>query len=208
MTNRRALIVFVKNAKLGHAKTRLAASIGDQAAFDVYLHLMKITERATQAVQDTDLLIYFSSELSNDWWSNESCFVQTGNDLGERMQNAFEDAFKMGYDQVIGVGSDLPDLNEHVIHQAFDELNEHDAVFGPSDDGGYYLIGMCKLQRSFFEDKSWSTESLMDETRAAMDADELEWAELPILNDIDTIEDLKQSSIANELLALIAESKS
>lgn len=197
MQNKNLLIVFVKNAVLGHAKTRLAASIGDESAFEVYKHLIGITERETVSLKDSDIHVYFSSEITDDLWEGQQKFVQQGADLGARMQDAFQRGFDLGYGRIIGVGSDLPDLNAEVMTEGLNALTSNEAVFGPSEDGGYYLIGMNRLISCIFENKPWSTETLLNETLSELQSNNITVASLRELNDIDTIEDLQASSIAD-----------
>ncbi|MFT5778735.1 MAG: rSAM/selenodomain-associated transferase 1 [Crocinitomicaceae bacterium] len=192
------LVVFVKNAVKGNAKTRLAASIGDDAALEVYHHLIGITERETLAVNECDVHIYFSSEIDESLWPGKQKYVQQGADLGERMMDAFVRGFELGYDRIIGIGSDLPDLNEKSFTEAFEKLKTGDAIFGPSDDGGYYLIGMRELLPCVFENKPWSTSELLELTLAELREKGHSINLLPTLNDVDTLEDLKTSSIAGK----------
>ena len=103
------IIVFVKNIKLGKVKTRLAKTIGNQAAFEVYSELVKITEHAIEALP-YDKRIYFSDTIVDTKWANYSKAVQIGEDLGARMQDAFQKGFEDGYSNIILIGSDLPDI--------------------------------------------------------------------------------------------------
>ena len=137
------------------------------------------------------------------YWPNNEKFVQRGNDLGERMMNAFDDSFNKGYKRVIGVGSDLPDLSAEIMTQGIEQLKENDTVFGPSEDGGYYLIGMTKLIPQIFENKAWSTESLLDDTQIELKELGYSIELLQTLNDVDTIEDLRNSSIAERFSELM-----
>lgn len=195
MPKERLLVVFVKNAILGTAKTRLAKTIGKEAAFEVYKHLMKITETATRGVKDCDVHIYFSSEKDATRWTSFDQYVQQGNDLGERMSGAFRAGFEMGYKQIVGVGSDLPDLTSEIIEKGLIELNSNDAVFGPAEDGGYYLIGMRSMIDCIFENKPWSTESLLDVTLDELKSKRHSVGLIETLNDVDTEEDLMNSSL-------------
>ena len=94
------VIVFVKNIKLGTVKTRLAKTIGDIGAFEVYSELVKITEKATENLA-IDKRIYFSNAIVDTKWANHSKTVQKGEDLGERMLNAFKDGFNDGYEHIV-----------------------------------------------------------------------------------------------------------
>jgi len=187
------VIVFVKNIKLGTVKTRLAKTIGDYGAFDVYTELVKITEKATE-VLDFDKRIYFSNAIVDAQWKNEIKMVQSGANLGERMLNAFKEGFADGYEKIVLIGSDLPDIDSTHIKKGIDALNTSEVVFGPAEDGGYYLVGMSKLNTSIFTDKPWSQPNLLKDTLQELHKNNVTVSTLDILNDIDTYEDLIASA--------------
>lgn len=187
------LIVFVKNIKLGKVKTRLAKTIGNQGAFEVYSELVKITELATENIL-TDKRIYFSDAIVNTKWKNHSKLVQEGKDIGERMKNAFTKGFQDGYDRIVLIGSDLPDINEKHIENGFKALNESEVTFGPAEDGGYYLIGLSEINTYIFENKPWSKSHLLHETLDELKQKKVSFKLLETLNDIDTFEDLIASN--------------
>ncbi|WP_179337070.1 TIGR04282 family arsenosugar biosynthesis glycosyltransferase [Winogradskyella ludwigii] len=187
--NKSLVIVFVKNIKLGTVKTRLAKTIGDYGAFDVYTELVKITEKATETL-DFDKRIYFSNAVVDTQWKNEFKTVQHGSDLGERMLNAFKEGFAAGYEKIVLIGSDLPDINSTHITKGIDALNTSEVVFGPAEDGGYYLVGMSKLNTSIFTNKPWSQPHLLKSTLQELHKNNVTVSTLDILNDIDTYEDL------------------
>lgn len=183
------VIVFVKNIKLGTVKTRLAKTIGDIGAFEVYSELVKITEKATENLA-IDKRIYFSNAVVDTKWANHSKTVQKGVDLGERMLNAFKDGFNDGYDHIVLIGSDLPDISSNHILSGLDALDTNEAVFGPAEDGGYYLVGMSKLIPEIFQDKPWSQPELLKTTIEQLKQTKTQVGILETLNDIDTYEDL------------------
>ena len=121
------IIVFVKNIKLGKVKTRLAKTIGNQGAFEVYSELVKITEQATENVL-ADKRIYFSDVIVNSKWKHHSKAVQKGSDLGERMKNAFIDGFKAGYNRIVLIGSDLPDIKSEHLENGLQALHKNEVV--------------------------------------------------------------------------------
>ena len=186
------VIVFAKNQVEGTVKTRLARSIGNFAALEVYKELLKITEEATSELP-VDTWIYYSNEIDHSQWPQAEKRIQQGDDLGLRMKNAFNDAFSANYQQVVLIGSDLPDMSSTIILQAFDALSTHEAVFGPAEDGGYYLIGLNGIIDSLFINKPWSQPHLLKETLNELDRLKHSYVQLPFLNDIDTIEDLLAS---------------
>lgn len=187
------IIVFVKNIKLGKVKTRLAKTIGNQAAFEVYSELVKITEKATQNIT-TDKRIYFSDAVIDSKWNNNYKTVQKGENLGERMKNAFIKGFEDGYEKIVLIGSDLPDIKATHIENGLFALKEKDTVFGPAIDGGYYLIGMTKLHDSVFNNKPWSQSNLLKVTLEELKQNDISFGMLEPLNDIDTFEDLEASA--------------
>ena len=190
---KKLLIIFVKNIKLGKVKTRLAKSIGNEAAFEVYKELVNITENETNNLT-IDKRIYFSDAVVENKWQNDFKTIQYGIDLGKRMQNAFVDGFNLGYEDIILIGSDLPDISNVIIESGFKALQKSEVVFGPAEDGGYYLIGMNKLHSFIFEDKPWSQSHLLDVSLNELNKNNVGFSLLEILNDIDTYEDLIASN--------------
>ena len=195
------VIVFVKNIKLGTVKTRLAKTIGDIGAFEVYSELVKITEKATQQL-DIDKRIYFSNSVVDTKWKNDYKTVQNGADLGERMLNAFKDGFKAGYKKIVLIGSDLPDISKVHIENGVAALNENPVVFGPAEDGGYYLVGLSQIEESIFINKPWSQPNLLSETLQELQKNGISVSTLAPLNDIDTYEDLIASDFYKSNLKL------
>jgi len=183
------VIVFVKNIKLGTVKTRLAKTIGDYGAFEVYTELVKITEKATSELK-VDKRIYFSNALVDSQWQDNFKAIQNGVDLGERMLNAFKDGFKDGYKRIVLIGSDLPDISSKHIENGLKKLNDNKVVFGPAEDGGYYLIGLSELETCVFENKPWSQSDLLEVTLNELHQKGIKPGILDTLNDIDTYEDL------------------
>ena len=190
------VIVFVKNVALGKVKTRLAKAIGDYEALNVYKYLLNITESESLKVKNSDLHIYFSDKTIESFWPKKEKFIQSGKNLGERMMNAFEFGFKKGYKRIIGIGSDLPDIKAELLDLAIKKLDTSDTVLGPSHDGGYYLIGMNKFMPFIFENKPWSRNNLFKKTTQEILEKGYSLDKLTLLNDIDNIDDLKNSSIS------------
>ncbi|MCK6695026.1 MAG: TIGR04282 family arsenosugar biosynthesis glycosyltransferase, partial [Thermoanaerobaculia bacterium] len=146
------LLIFTKNPVLGKVKTRLAATVGDAEALRIYQLLLEKTRRAALDVEAGRWLFYSDFLEPDDDWP-ETYFqkkLQTGHDLGERMENAFRQAFASGAGKVVIIGCDCPDLNGVLLQEAFQRLNEADFVLGPATDGGYYLLGMRQLEPALF----------------------------------------------------------
>ncbi len=196
---KRLLIVFVKNIKQGKVKTRLAASIGHNEAIKVYNKLIDVTETATIKFS-SDRIIYYSDFVEDNRWLDDSKKVQSGRDLGERMKNAFTDGFHIGYKQIVLIGSDLPDISAEIINEAFTKLEKQEVVFGPAEDGGYYLIGLTKIHPYIFDNKPWSKPNLLELTLDELNNKKVGYALLNRYNDVDTFEDLKNSTLYTEYI--------
>ncbi|MFY0712601.1 TIGR04282 family arsenosugar biosynthesis glycosyltransferase [Seonamhaeicola sp. NFXS20] len=192
--NKELVIVFVKNAIPGKVKTRLAKTIGNQAAFKVYKELIKITEKTLENLTTADVRIYFSDFIVNSEWTNYHKHTQKGENLGDRMENAFNDGFNNGYNRIVLIGSDLPDITAKHIESGLSLLNKYDTVFGPAIDGGYYLIGMRNMHKMAFKNKPWSQPNLLSKTLNQLTKNNITFSTLDTLNDIDTFEDLKNSN--------------
>ncbi|AOP35957.1 transferase 1, rSAM/selenodomain-associated protein [Leptospira tipperaryensis] len=192
MQSKESLILFLRNPVLGRVKTRLAKTLGEQTALNVYEQLLEITKKQIQNL-DIPVRLYFDSipdSIFSDWGTQTSVHLQTGQDLGERMQNAFLETFQCGAKKAVIIGSDCPDLETKHIREAFSALDPRDAAIGPAKDGGYYLLALKSVYPEIFREIPWSSERVF-----AMTLEKLQLARkdvwiLPILNDIDEAKDL------------------
>ncbi|WP_407556649.1 TIGR04282 family arsenosugar biosynthesis glycosyltransferase [Winogradskyella sp. 4-2091] len=198
--NKNALIIFTRNPELGKCKTRLAKTIGDQNALDIYKYLLQHTANISQKV-NADIFVFYSENIStNDLWHNDHFIkkLQSGSDLGERMQNAFKDVFNSAYEKAVIIGSDLLDLNEFIIDESFKNLENQDFVIGPAEDGGYYLLGMKHAYPEVFNIQNWGGETVYEQTINKLN-DKSVYV-LKTLNDIDNVEDLKPYKVFEKYL--------
>jgi len=190
-TSDNLILIFTRNPELGKCKTRLAATIGNTAALDVYKFLLEHTVEITKNL-DFDKQVYYSEEIwENDVW-NSKLFnkkLQKGIDLGERMTNAFVEGFNNGYKNICIIGSDMYDLTQDDIAFAFEKLKTNDFVIGPAEDGGYYLIGMTSLYENLFVNKAWGTGNVLKDT--LQDLQEKSYYTLTTKNDVDLYEDIE-----------------
>lgn len=194
------LLIFTRNPKLGKAKTRLAKSVGDKTALEIYNFLLNKTKEVTQNLACDKAVFYSVKIRENDIWDAEiyQKYQQKGEDLGVRMRNAFQNSFDAGYDKVMIIGSDLYDLTPKHINDAFNKLDNNDVVIGPAEDGGYYLLGMKKLQPYIFDNKAWGTSSVRKDTLE--DLKKVNVHLLEELNDVDVIEDIKNHKAFQQFL--------
>lgn len=199
------LMAFVRNPQLGTVKTRLAATVGDKVALEIYIELMRHTAEVTHKVS-ADKKVFYSEKIEKyDVWTemNFSKALQTKGTLGQRMENAFKTAFEKGYKKVIIVGSDLYSLKTSHIEKALNQLDKKEVVIGPSQDGGYYLLGLKKNLPALFRNKSWGTSTVLKET-----LNDLKFKSIFLmepLNDIDNFEDLKKETNLLKKLNIDAE---
>ena len=188
--NKNLIIVFTRNPELGKCKTRLATSIGNENALQVYQKLIQHTSTCVQKVE-ADAVAFYTEEIQlKDAWPDAHFQkqIQIEGHLGAKMQAAFEWGFTQGYSKICIVGSDLFDLTPSDIKTAFEKLEQNDLVFGPAEDGGYYLMGMKTLHPAAFANKAWSTQSVLQDTLKDLQGNSVSL--LSTKNDIDTLEDL------------------
>lgn len=208
MKGKKLLLIFVKNPQKGKVKTRLAKTVGNKKAYETYLKLLNFTIEVAGKV-DAKKQIWYSSFIDHeDGFGSQpsdrfkrsdgsaSDFdkkLQRGKNLGERMFNAFQDGFEEQFEKIVIIGSDCPGITPGIIENAFKALDQKEVVIGPSEDGGYYLLGLRKLIPGIFENIPWSTEQVFSETTGVLNNEKKDYKLLPILNDIDTAEDLQNS---------------
>ena len=179
------MIVFVKNPVPGQVKTRIARTVGDARAVDVYRHLLAYTQQLVKTLA-AECEVYYSDFINpDDGWNDYPKHLQTGADLGERMANAFQEQFASGANRVIIIGSDCLEITPNHINQAIRLLDTVDVVIGPATDGGYYLLGMNQLQPFLFQNMPWSQPELGELTELAILQHGLIFARLNELSDID-----------------------
>ncbi|TSE07824.1 glycosyltransferase [Aquimarina algiphila] len=194
LKEKNALLIFTRNPELGKCKTRLAATIGDQAALDIYTFLLQHTVNITKNLDVTKEVHYSVKVRENDLW-DDSVYnkkQQTGYDLGIRMEHAFAECFGEGFERVVIIGSDMYDLSQKDLELAFLELETHDYVLGPAEDGGYYLFGMKSLNSQVFKNKNWGTDTVLQDTLEDLKENNIKLLE--VRNDIDYYDDIKDIS--------------
>lgn len=194
----RALLIFIKNPLKGKIKTRLAKTVGDDKALEIYQQLTKHTRQVAQDVEAHRFLFYSHFIDHQDDWPpiHFSKHLQQGHDLGQRMEQAFSIGLEQ-VDKAVIIGSDCASLSPAIIERAFHQLDDYPFVIGPAFDGGYYLLGMNQFSPSLFEDMTWSTDSVFSETIKRIEALGQPFYQLETLSDIDTEEDWNRFQASN-----------
>lgn len=194
------LIIFTRNPELGKVKTRLAKTIGDTSALEVYTFLLNHTREITSLLAVSKQVHYSVKIRKNDLWKPTiyTKKQQVGDNLGLRMMHAFDQGFLDGFKNIILIGSDMYDLSQKDIEDAFLALENYNFVLGPADDGGYYLIGMKQLNESIFLEKSWGTNTVLQDT--LLDLKDESITLLPSRNDVDIYDDIKDVEVFQKFI--------
>lgn len=191
------LILFVKYPERGKVKSRLAGHWTNDFAAGLYENfvcdIISTLEKAS-----FNFRIYFyppekEEEIKKLWGAKYQYAAQSGADLGPRMKNAFLQEFAAGFDKVVLIGSDCPDLPADIVEESFRALeNKTGSVIGPSVDGGYYLIGFRKddFCPEIFSGVEWGNASVLEKTMTILHSKKHQPAILPLWRDIDRREDL------------------
>jgi len=197
MNHNNCLLLFVKSPIKGQVKTRLAAETSEDFAVELYKCFVEDTISLTENL-DVYLEVCFCPAnrkiTFSEWLGEQHCYrAQNGNNLGEKLRNAFENAFEEGFANVVAIGSDSPDLPANYLSESFESLAEYDAAIGPANDGGYYLIGFSKegFISEVFDNISWSTDSVFEQTVSILKQHGRKMHLLPLWHDVDTIENLQ-----------------
>ncbi len=195
--NDTCLLLFVKYPKKGLVKLRLCKDLEEKMVLELYRCFVKDTLEMIKKTNIPYFICFHPPEEKQkfqDWLGPTLQFLpQQGRDLGERMKNSFTTIFAKGYQKAILLGSDSPDLPHEHITLALTLLQTKDIVLGPTQDGGYYLIGFRRnsFTPRIFDDIPWSTPEVFQETLLKIQQEKRSAGILPIWNDIDTISDLK-----------------
>lgn len=198
------ILLFVKAPIPSGVKSRLAATIGHEAALCLYKNfVLDILETLNRSRYPCRICYYppDAGGMVADWLGPGYQYEpQEGGDLGERMEHAFRKAFSDGRDSGVLIGSDIPDLPECVLDEAINAVQKRDIAVGPAADGGYYVIGLTKnsIPPDLFRGIAWGSTTVYQETvKAALRAG-LSVYELPVWRDVDTIDDLQDLVFRSE----------
>lgn len=192
------LIVFSRYPEPGTTKTRLSKVLGAQGAAEMQKKLTEHTlSQVKQFLQSSPIGVTISYgggslEKMREWLGPDLNYQDQGSgDLGQRMGKAFDAAFKQEAQRIIIIGTDCPDLRVSHLTQAFEKLHSKDLVVGPATDGGYYLIGLSRAEKSLFEKVPWGTDAVLAITLKIAEQKGLSFELLETLSDVDRPEDLK-----------------
>lgn len=189
------IVVFAKAPEPGGVKTRLISALGAEGAAALHARLVRHTLRTTFAADGVEVELCCSPSAAHPFFIEcrrefgVELTRQDGADLGARMLHAFERLLPSG--PALLLGTDCPALQAEDLKQAQDLLlHGTDAVFGPAEDGGYFLVGLRRCDTSLFSEIEWGSNEVMDVTRARLVALRWQWREIATRWDVDRPEDL------------------
>lgn len=196
MQDHDTVITFCKYPTETKVKTRIAETLGNKFAASIYKIFAEHTFRELLKTETVVPYLFFTEKNDKEkiekWAGNKFILeLQEGNDLGNRMYNAFKKVINKGSKKTVVIGTDIPDMSSNIIRNAMYALDNSDVVIGPSNDGGYYLLGMKKLYKNLFSGIEWSSESVLSLTLEKLNTLNLNYSMLPEFIDIDTEQDLK-----------------
>jgi uncharacterized protein len=191
------VIIFLKYPETGKVKTRISKTLGGNFASEFYKICAEYILNECLKLKEAGIdlyILYEGPENKNkikNWVPGSFTLVcQKGEDLGKRMYNAFSNLYKDKDEKIILIGTDIPDLSSSLIKETFKYLENYETVIGPSSDGGYYLIGLAKLNKDIFSGVPWSTDKVLEITLKKLEEVNSSYKLLPELIDIDSEDDI------------------
>lgn len=204
------LIIFMRYPVAGQAKTRLIPALGARGAADLHRQMAEHTIAQARKLQQlmvvTIEVCFTDADIAQmqAWLGADLSYqAQQGDDLGDRMAQAFHAAFLADCQAVVIIGTDCPDVDATLLMSAFQQLQHHDLVMGPAVDGGYYLIGLRRAIPELFKGITWSTSEVFAQTIAIAQTQALRIAQLPVQADVDYPADLVVWQAATTPISLI-----
>jgi uncharacterized protein len=198
LRRRTVLIIFAKEPTPGTVKTRLCPPLSPQAAARLYGQFLEDVIEEMVQLPHIKVTLAYTPDAARPFFQNLAppgvhCLAQAGDDLGQRLQQAFAWGFSQGAAAVLIRNSDSPDLPGSLVQEAQEvlERNRAQVVLGPCPDGGYYLVGLKTHQPQLFQGINWSGPGVLADTLARSTRLELPVHLLPSWLDIDTLADLQ-----------------
>lgn len=195
-----ALIVFTREPEPGKTKTRLMPYYSPDQCADLHRCMLKDISREMRKADADIIVVYTCGDISKESEEPEilhrimggstSFISQRGEGIGERMQNAIGDVLALGYEKAVLIGTDIPELEAGSVDTAFSMLDDFDVVMGPTEDGGYYLIGMKAIHPEAFNVKTYGVATVFEETCAFLESAGLSVGKIKAYADLDVPEDL------------------
>jgi rSAM/selenodomain-associated transferase 1 len=196
---KRALAMFAKTPMAGFVKTRLTPPLSPQQAADLYRCMFLDTVARARTLAADPFICYDGDHLFfTETVPELPLFLQEGDSLGTRLEAAFDRLTSLGYRARVVIGTDAPDLPLSYIEESFRLLEEgSDVVFGPAEDGGYYLVGLSCAHGELFRDIPWSGPDVLERSLERASQAGLRVALLPVWYDVDCYDDLSRPGLCD-----------
>ncbi len=190
-----ALVIMAKEPVKGGTKTRLCPPLNLNEAAQLYEAFLLDTLTLVSNIGGLKIAVAVTPPNAVDYFqkitSSETILLPVDcKDIGECLVNTLGRLLALGYPKALALNSDGPTLPSEYIERAVNLLDEHDIVYGPSEDGGYYLVGLKRIYKELFQNISWSTSAVLEQSLANLQQLGLNVALLPEWYDIDTASDL------------------
>ena len=191
------LVIIAKEPQVGTTKTRLCPPLKLSEAAELFEALLDDTIDLASSLEGIDLGIAVTPPESVAYFKRKTpegtnLIPVTCIDIGDCLRQVFEALFQRGYSKVLAFNSDGPNTPKEYIHKAVHLLDKNDVVFGPSQDGGYYLVGLKQLYAEIFHGITWSTSRVLTDSLTRAGNENLRVALLPEWYDVDTPKDVKR----------------
>lgn len=195
MTNDTAIVIMAKYPQAGKTKTRLCPPLTQLQAAELYRAMLQDTVSLVAQLDNVDLAIAITPPDAREHFTELvtpgiQLLPVEGADIGECLVKALSGLLEQGYQKAIALNSDGPTLPSSFLVQASQELDLVDLVIGPSDDGGYYLVGVKRLVPEIFQSIAWSTRMVLTQTLERVIELSMSVKLLPAWYDVDIPEDL------------------
>ena len=196
------IVVMAKQPRVGKTKTRLHPALSWQEAADLYQAMLQDTIELAASQPWADLAVAITPPESRPYFESISprgslLIPVEGQDIGACLAQSFAFSLQVGYSKALALNSDGPSLPPEYLKQAGAYLEQADVVFGPGEDGGYYLVGLKHAHTAIFNGIAWSTEEVLSESLERVKELGLRAALTPPWYDVDTPADVLR--LMNEL---------
>lgn len=190
-------LFFARSPVAGRVKTRFIPTLGEEGALALHKQLIELTWQRITAGSDLAVELWLSEAGQEAWFKTvcktDSVHVQQGQDLGQRMAHALNDALTRGHTALV-VGADCVSLDADYLREAAQALNAGaDLVIGPAEDGGYVLLGVRhRVPDGIFDGIAWGTDQVFAQTELRLSEAGINWKQLSRRWDVDRPEDLRR----------------
>ncbi len=205
--NPKAVLIFAKHPVPGKAKTRMSPALSPEEAAELSHCFIRDTLRAARKVRDADCYLFYTPQNAGTFFRKIApkewiLIPQEGENLTARCLHSVREAFNRGHSGVVQIGTDTPQIRPEDIERGFDLLLEYDMGFGPTNDGGYYLLSLARPETGIYDGVIMGSDTVFKKMMENARRLRLQVKILPEWIDADTHEDLVALARRNEVFRL------